>query len=85
MAHGSLPPRPAAVIPTMALADHLIAEQIAVERGHKRGLAAAASMVEIVWHEIDGTVLERSAAYEIARRAVSAYIQQIAQMTGGTR
>lgn len=83
MAQRSVTPRPPDVM-SMAF-DSILTEQLTIERGHKRGLAAAASMVEIVWHEIDGTVLERSAAYEIARRAVHAYIQQVARVTEGER
>lgn len=55
-------------------------EAVSTERGHKRGLAAAASAVEASIHDIDGRWPQRSEAYEIARRAVSAYIQQIGEV-----
>lgn len=67
------------------MADTILAEQLATERGHKAGLASAASVVEATIHEIDGRWPQRSEAYEIARRAVSAYIAQVQRAHGGTR
>lgn len=68
-----------------AMAESILDERSAQERGHKAGLAAAASVVEATIHEIDGRWPQRSEAYEIARRAVSAYITQVQRAHGGTR
>ena len=70
---------------TPSLAPVIDTDLVASERGNKAGLAAAASAVEAAIHDIDGRWPQRSEAYEIARRAVSAYLTQIGRAHGGVR